>query len=239
MPPVVTVIDGTGRQHDIPEEDLAFTLRSNPTWRVQTEAEGVSRAANEAEKEMYSGVLPTLEAYGARAWSAATAGGTDAALGLLGGDQAKHHLRKLQEHQPVASVAGDVVGGLTAAATGFGPIGEAATIGARVAKAGEGAGALARIGSAGAGAAIEGAAQGLGTGISELALSDDPLTTEKVFGTLSSRTLYGGAVGGAAGSLAKSAEIGLLKGKAALDDFAAKRATVAEVGEDLSVLDAK
>jgi hypothetical protein len=132
-----------------------------------------------------------------------------------------------------------VVGGVTGAVTGVGPMGDAAKLGARVAKAGEGAGALARIGSAGAGAAIEGAAQGLGTGISELALSDDPLTTEKVFGTLSSRTLYGGAVGGAAGSLAKSAEIGLLKGKAALDDFAAKRATVAEVGEDLAVLDAK
>lgn len=236
MPPV-TVIDDWGQPHTLEGDALAAALDRG--WIPESAEAAASRVGSKAVADSYSGVGDTIDAYGAGVARGFTGGLSDAGLAAVGGAGTKRHLRALQQHQGIASGAGEIVGGVTGAVTGVGPMGDAAKLGARVAKAGEGAGALARIGRAGAGSAIEGAAQGIGSGISELALSDDPLTVERVTSVLSSKALYGGAIGGAAGSLAKSAEIGLLKGKAALDDYAAKQATALSVGDDLARMDAK
>lgn len=234
MPAPVRMTDGF-QTYEVHPDDVAE--RSRAGWDVLSAAEDAARVGATAEKDAYSGVEDQIQAYGGSAWSAATGGLSDAAMAAAGID--KRRLRKQREANAELSTAGTIVGGIAGAAGGVGPIGEASALGARVAKAGEGAGAITKLGRAAAGAGIEGAAQGIGEGISELALSEDPLTTERVLSTLSSKAIYGGAIGAGAGTVAKGAELGLLKGKAALDDVAAKYSQRAAIGDDLAELDAK
>ena len=78
---------------------------------------------------------------------------------------------------------------------------------------------------------------GVGTGVSQLALSDDPLTFEHATSVLSSHALFGAGVGAAAGTAAKGVEIGLGKARTALAEHAALRETAAGVPADLANLD--
>jgi hypothetical protein len=236
MPPV-TVIDDWGNPHTLEGDALQAALDRG--WAPENDGAAAARIGAAAVEESYSGLGDKIDAYGAGVARGFTGGLSDAGLAAIGGAGTKRHLRNVQAANPVTSGLGEVVGGVTGAVTGVGPAGSAATLGARIAKAGEGAGALTRIGRAAAGSAVEGAAMGFGSGLSELALSEDPLTTERAFSTLSSRTIYGGAIGAGAGTIAKGAELGLLKGKAALDDVAAKYSQRAAIGDDLASLDAK
>jgi hypothetical protein len=235
MPPV-NFIDEWGEVHAVPEEAIGEALARQ--WTPETVEQGAARVGGAAQTEAYSGLGDKVDAYAAGVARGFTGGLSDVALGALG-DSTKRTLRQQREANPLVAGAGDVVGNIAATVTGVGPIGKAAAAGAKIAKAGEGASAIARIGRAGAGAAVEGAAVGLGSGVSELALSEDPVSVERAVATLSSRALYGAAIGSAAGSLAKGAEIGLVKAKGAMDEVAARYATRADVGDDLANLDAK
>ena len=236
MPPV-TVLDEWGKPHTLEGEALVAALDRG--WTVEGSEQAAARIGSAAVEDSYSGLGDKIDAYGAGVARGFTGGLSDAGLAAIGGAGTKQHLRGVRNAHPLVSGAGEVVGGITGAATGIGPAGEAANLGARIAHAGEGAGAITRIVRAGAGAAVEGAAMGAGQGLSELALSEEPLSVERAVSTISSRALYGGAIGGAAGTLAKGAELGLLKGKAALDDVAAKYSQRAAIGDDLAALDAK
>jgi hypothetical protein len=236
MPPV-TVIDDWGNPHTLEGDALAAALDRG--WVPEGADAAAARVGGKAVEDSYSGLGDKIDAYGAGVARGFTGGLSDAGLAAIGGEGTKRHLRSVRSANPLTSGAGEIVGGVTGAVTGVGPMGDAARLGARVAKAGEGAGALVRIGRAGAGAGIEGAAQGIGEGISELALSEEPIGVERAVSTLSSKAIYGGLIGAGAGTVAKTAEIGLLKGKAAIDDFVAKRDTVADVGDDLANMDIK
>lgn len=106
---------------------------------------------------------------------------------------------------PTAAGIGEVGGFLaTSALTGLG--GAAGALGD--AAVGGGTGILARAGSAAVRGLTEGSAMGLGQGISDVALSKDPMSAEAIAGSVGHHILVGGtigAAGGAALSLAGSA----------------------------------
>lgn len=239
MPPV-TMVDELGNAYAVDPADVAF--RRSQGWTVEGAVAGAERVAGAAEADAYSGLGDQVDTYGAAVWRGATGGLSDAAIGAIGGDETRRLLRKQREANPLTSTVGEAVGGIAGAASGVGPVGKAAELGARVARAGEGAGALARIGRAAAGSAIEGTVVGAGEGFSDLMLSEDPLTVERALSTLSSKALYGAGIGAAAGTLGKSAEIGLTKAKGILDDVAARYsagAGPAQISDDLARLDAR
>jgi len=243
MPPV-NMIDPHGQVHAVPEEGVARALSQQ--WRHESPEEASDRVFAEVQDENYGGVGGAVVATGAGALRGATLGASDAALGAIYGDQGREDLRQLKARHEGLSTAGEIGGALiTALPTGGGsvaarlPAAAATRLGARIAQTAEGASAVTKIGRAAAGAAAEGALFGAGTGVSELALSDDPLTLERAASVLSSNALYGGVTGGIVGGAAKGAELGLLKAKSAIDKAAATRAAQANVTDDLAQLDAK
>lgn len=217
----------TGKLVEVPDDERASYIAAGfkPAEVGAVGAQTIA-ARKEADysapiNKAYTGVTSVL--------SGATAGATDVLAKAAGGGEG---LRRSREANPGIDLAGQVVGGLL-------PISPGSLASARILKGGRETTALGKIARAGEAGLAEGAITGAGSAVSELALSDDPLTVERALTTLSSRTLFGAGVGGAAGSLAKTAEIGLLKGKKAIDDFAARQSTAANVGDDLANLDAK
>lgn len=236
----VNMLDETGAAHAVPADLVPVQIRRG--WTVEGTEHGIGRVAAQAENDSYSGLGHQIDAYAAGAVRGATGGLSDVALSALGGDSTRRELANLREYHPVLSGIAETAGGIAGLEAGGGPLGEVGGFAKGVATAPEGASAIARIGRAAAGGAIEGAAFGAGSGVSDLALSDDPITVERAVSTLSSKMLYGGLIGGAAGGLGKSAEIGLVKAKGALDDLAVKFRTEpptapVDVGADLSTLD--
>lgn len=72
--------------------------------------------------------------------------------------------------------------------------------------------------------ATEGALYGAGEGVSELALSDDPLTIEHAAAALGSNALFGAATGAALGAAGNGLERALRRGKGAIDAALEKQA---------------
>jgi hypothetical protein len=180
----------------------------------------------------------------------ATLGLSDVVSRAAGGEESARRSRQVREANPTISTVTEIAGGVAPALASGGtstlgaaarltPAGATARLGAGLARAAPEAGALAKVGRAAVGGAVEGAITGIGTGVSDLALSEDPLSVERAVSTLSSRALYGGAIGGGAGTLGKSAEIGLAKARRALDDVASANSQRLAIGEDLANLDAK
>lgn len=226
-PKTVTLVDIDGNARSVPEADAQHFLDRG--WTTETVQGRVDRLASESDAEIYGGAAGTVIGGAAAIARGATGGASDAFVSALGGDR---QLRKLREQNPTVSTIGEVAGGLT----GFGRV--AGRIGAKV--AGTGGGAAAQIARAGVAGTVEGGIQGVGQGVSELALSDDPLTMERIASTLGSNMLYGGATGGVAGTAAKGLERGLTRAKAAIDDVASRPlGTLGDIPEDLSRLDRK
>jgi hypothetical protein len=90
----------------------------------------------------------------------------------------------------------------------------AATPAGLAAKAGRGIAARGGIGAAGAGLAVEGALHGAGYGVGELAVSEDPLTAERIAATVGSAALLGGVAGGGVGLAGKALSKGLSRWRA-------------------------
>jgi hypothetical protein len=162
--------------------------------------------------------------------SSATLGGSDILADALFSRSDVEAMRRAREDHPIASTVGAVAGAFT---------GPGAGIGAKLTEGAEGLSAGRQIARAAGGYAAEGAVQGLGQGASDLALSEDPVSIERAASVLSSNMLFGGAVGGAAGTLGKSAELGLMRAKGALDRVASRAAGAEGVAADLEQLDAK
>lgn len=204
-----------------------------------TAHEHVAEANAKALHPTSGGVLGTANAALTGALSGLTLGGSDVALrSFMTKDQADRMANDRADH-PIASTAGTVAGAiLPSIATGGAaapeegallgtelaavtPAARAVSLGAKARAALETAGTgslAAHIG----GGAVEGAAFGAGQGVSELALSNDPLTAEHVASVLSSNVLLGGVTGGVAGAGTKLVERGL---QIAGDKLAAVRST--------------
>lgn len=179
--------------------------------------------------------------------SGVSLGTSDLAARALLSPDSVDYIRQSRENHPIISTLGNVAGAV---------IGGAASGGASL--EGEGAGLLAsspaaavsRLGSgiaerAGGGVAgavkagvAEGSLYGAGNAVSELALSDDPLTAEHIASTLSSNVLLGAGLGGVAGGAFKLGERALSRASSALTDAGAAKAALAGVPEDLAGLDA-
>lgn len=170
--------------------------------------------------------------------SGATLGLSDVALRSVLSDNEMERLRGEREAHPYVSGVSNVVGSLAPALlTGGASAPESiAALGVRTAEAG---GTLARLGQAAVRGAGEGALYGAGGAVSELAMSDDPLTIEHVASSLSSHALYGAGIGAVAGTAMKGLEIGLGKARTAIAEHAAAREAAAAVPEDLAALDVK
>jgi hypothetical protein len=245
MPPTtVTMIDPDGRAHDVPSDAVQGAIAQG--FRVETDEGRVGRIATDSKDAYYSAPGAQVVAGGAAVLRGVTLGLSDVGLRAIYGEEGRRDLEGLREANPTLSTAGELGGALLTAIPSGGtslaaraPAAAAARLGSRVAGLGEGAGAVGRIGASAAGAALEGGIYGAGQGISELALSDDPLTVEHAASVLSSHALYGAAVGGVAGAATKGVEVGLGRARRAIDDFAAKRQAVADVPEDLAAMDAK
>lgn len=218
--------DPDGRSYAVPEDQIEIAHAKG--WKPETAEQGSARAAAAGVAERTSGVAPTLEALKLGVARTVSGGLTD----VLSDNNERRHARELREHHGIATGAGEVLG----AFTGVGAAGLASKAGAAVTGAAKGAGAVARIGAAVAGGGLEGGIQGFGSGVSELALSDDPVTWERAASVISSHTLFGAGAGGAAGGLFGAAEVGLGKAKAALDDVARAHAARANLPEDLAAM---
>ncbi len=189
-----------------------------------------------------------LEAkYGDRPWEAGAHGALDAAT--LGGLSAleraagyEERAREVQGRNQAAGIAGNVIGSLPSLAVGgqgtlaralsMTPIGLAGRAGQAAGKVG---GLLGKI----ANPAAEGAVMGLGQGVTELSLGEEPITAERVASVLSSNALFGAGVGGAVGLLGGAAEKGLARAKGVVDDMRAKMSARSNVSDDLANLDRK
>lgn len=87
--------------------------------------------------------------------------------------------------------------------------------------------------------ATEGALYGAGTGVSELALQQDPLTWERAATTIGSSALFGAGAGAAFGAAGNAVERGLERAGRAIDQYIATRSAREAVASDLSGLDRK
>jgi hypothetical protein len=214
MPGTVRLVDPDGVERDV-AVDSAPTLLQDPRWRIAASEDTLSRLAAQAHEADYGGAGGAVAAGLTGLGRGLTLGGTDVLGRALYGDQAAIDLEGVREAHPGVSFGSEVVGAvLPAAFTGGAtlPSSAASAAGRGVARV-LGGGLRGAVG----GGATEGALFGLGQGVSELALSTDPLTTERAASVLSSNALFGAGAGAAGGLLAKGAELGLAKAKGAID----------------------
>lgn len=221
MPPVVNIVAPDGRTRAVEVDSAEYKFAIDSGWVPESGAEAAGQAGTAfAQRGMDlpgAGILA-----GAAAVARGVTGGlSDVALDQLGGGE---FFGELRDAHPYASLGGEVLGAITP--TGIG--GLAARAGERVA---------ARIGGEGVGAALartavkggtEGAIQGIGTGISQVSLADDPLSVEQIASVLSSNALLGGGVGGGLNVVGKGLDLTLSKASKKLREFGDRATTVAE-----------
>ncbi len=235
-PQTMRLIDPDGITRDVPL-DAAAGLLQDTRWRVPTEEDAAARLSEQAREESYGGVGGAITAGVAGALRGATVGLSDVAARALGGEDTALDLEGLREANPGVSGITEFGGALAPAILSGGATApeSAASIGARLAPAAlaaraggavarVGEGALGRVGAAALGGAVEGGIYGAGQGLSEVALSQDPIDVEHVASALSSNALYGAGFGAGIGALGKAAELGLSKAKGAIDQALEKRA---------------
>jgi hypothetical protein len=211
----VAVTDADGRTVAIEGDRLADWVIEQQGGIASTGAQDEAAHARAVE-ETYGGVGGGAAALGLGAARGLTLGASDMLARGLGADM--DVVRDIGETHEGLSLAGEIGGAvipglLTGGAGAAGLAGRALarTPAGLAARAGSAAGARVGSGLAGAAAtgAVEGAIFGAGTGISEVSLSEDPVTLEKAAGSISSGMLLGGVVGGGASLAGKALEKGL------------------------------
>lgn len=225
----VTIRDAGGTAFDVPEELVPQYVARG--FALEAPEQQAQRLAAEQQAATYGGPVGTFAAAGLGAVRTVTGGLSDVALRGIGGQREAAALR---EENPIASTVGEVAGA-------FIPVGLPAVAGAagKAIRAGASeAGLAGTLGRAALAGSAEGAMYGAGSGISEIALSDDPLTTERAASVLSSNMLFGGVAGGGIGLVGKAAELGLRRAATAIEAAVARK-TVEDVSPDLAALDNK
>jgi uncharacterized membrane protein len=223
-----------GPAEEIPVEKVQIyrELQYTPETNAQ-HAATTAEAALEAHYSKPENVSKAVLAAGARGL---TGGASDAIIRGVGGDDARRELAALREHNRTLSTVVEL--GTSVLPVGVpGRVAKFAEEAVGIAKGGSAISQIARTGVRGS---IEGGAMGLGQGVSELALSAEPITFERATSVLSSNMLYGAATGGVVGAAGKGLEIGLQKAKSALNKYATRAVDTAADGvDDLSKLDSK
>ncbi len=222
-----------GRTYTIDEDQVPGAIDRG--YAVETAANKDARAAKESNEEAYGGALGTVAAGIAAVERGFTGGLSDAYLRATGGDSTRRYIAGVKEANPTLSTVGEVAGSLIPVGA-VGKVGQAARGAFAV---GKDASLIAHVASAAKIGAVEGGAMGLGSGISELALSEDPLTAERAVSVLGMNTLKGAAIGGVVGGVTKLGERGLARAQEAIETHIAESSKLAAVPEDLAGLDAK
>lgn len=171
------------------------------------------------DEEKYGGLTGELKAAAAGAARGLTFGLSDQAL-TKSGLVEPETLKGLEETNPVASIGGEIAGAV--APMFAGNIGGIANLPATVAKLGTGTAAAvtkvlpaaeslagriaAKSAASAAGFAAEGAVYGLGQSISEDALGDSNLASEKTLANIGFSAALMGGLGGVGGALVKAAD---------------------------------
>lgn len=232
--PIRLVPKDGGDAIDVPADQAAGLLQSG-NFRVETGADVAQRAGVNAQHDVYGNAAAKVVAGVAGFARGATFGLSDVALTAAGGQE---KLAKLKEENPYTSLGGEVVGAL---ATEHLPgMSVAGRLAARAGEVAADASTITKIARAGAKTAVEGGFQGAGQGISELALSGQPVDFEHAASVIGSNALFGAATGGVLGAVGKGTELGLAKAKSALDKIAAEGVQKGgDVAGDLATLDRK
>jgi hypothetical protein len=223
----INLIDATGTTRAVPEAEAQHWLDRG--WKAETGGDAASRTVAAAKEEMYGGVGGTIKSTLAGAARTASFGLTDVAARVIGGEDARLELEGLRDQNQIASLVGEIGGSFT----GAGAL--ANRLGARV--VGAGGSTAAQVGRAVAGGTIEGGLGGLSQGVSQVALSDGPLSAENIASTLSSNMLLGGVTGGLAGGAFKAGERALVRAGTVLESAANARKALDDVPADLADLD--
>lgn len=235
MPGPVNMVDIDGVTRQVAESDVQHWIDRG--WRLETGADAAARTVDAANEEMFGGVGGTVRAVGAGVARGATLGLSDVAASALGGEDLRRQLEGIRKHNRIASFASEALGTLVPGGAGA----LAARAGARI--AGTGGGALAQVARAGVRGTVEGGIIGAGQGVSELALSDDPLTAERIAAAIGSNVALGGVTGGVVGAAGKGLGLGLRRAKDKLDEIAARPQPGSDPTsvpvDDLASLDAK
>lgn len=232
----IRLVDPDGTLHDVPLDTAAQALQ-DPGWRVASHEDEASRVAGQAREAEYGGVGGGIKAGAAAFARGATLGLSDVAARAIGGDDAAIALEGYREAHPYVSFGAELGGAIAPALLTGGaalPAGAVSSLGRTV-----GAAAGGGLRGALAAGATEGALFGAGAGVSELALSQDPLTFEHAATAIGSNALFGAATGAALGAGANAVERGLHRAGAAIDEYVAKRAAREAVAPDLATLDRK
>lgn len=174
---VVNVVDRYGQQQTIQLADLSRAEAQGYRLASGDEVVGQQRA------EKYDQPI--------QAGLEGVARGVTFGLSDIGATDAQAYRKQFN---PVAAGAGELAGAV--GSLGVTGIGDAAAMAGKTAFGGSGI--LSRAGAAAVRGSVEGAAIGTGQGISDVALSKDPMTAEAIFGSISHHALVGGLVGGAA-----------------------------------------
>lgn len=192
---------------------------ATPTWE-QTQAPDVPSWEQTADVEdVYGGLGGMAKAFAAGAGRGASFGLSDQAL-VHSGMVSPETLKGLEQTNPIASAAGEIVGIIGPALVGDeaglanlpGTVGR---IGARVAETAEAKGA-GNIVSKMAGRAAEGAVYGAGQSVSENALGDHDLISEKTLANIGLSAAFLGGVPTLVGQAAK------MTGKALSSEYTSK-----------------
>jgi hypothetical protein len=167
--------------------------------------EAQEQAAHErALEQTYGGAGGTAAAGALGLARGLTVGGSDLLAKIAGADM--EAIRDIREVNPGTSMAAEI-GGAVLPAVFTGGVGAAGTI-ARLTPAG----AAATFAKAAGGrsliaqGAVEGFVHGAGMGVTELALSDEPVNAERILSELSSNAVYGTVGGAAGGAVARGFE---------------------------------
>lgn len=213
-----------GAAIDVPDDRVDDFV--NRGFRPQSNVERATSTVESERDDYYSRPAAKLAAGGLAVGRVVTGGITDAAIRAFGSDQSREDVSALREHNSKLSTGLEIGGALLP--------GGVAGLASKAGKTGT------TIASAARGAAIEGGIMGAGQGVSEIALSKDPITLERAASVIGSHALFGAATGGAVGGATKAIGKGLRLAKNKLDGIAAKGVDqTVDASTDLAGLDAK
>lgn len=201
------MISPSGEVVSVSDDGLAAAVQAG--YRPEQQTEGVQRAAHEGELANYSGIADTIKAGVLAGMRTATLGLSDAAYGD------PRELRMLREAHPTATTTGTLAGiaatlpaggtGALAETSALLPAGMVARRAAGMVRAAEDAGAVGQVAAIAKAGAYEGAWQGAGSYLSDVALEDKDLSAEGFLGSVGHGALWGGLAGGALGGIEKGA----------------------------------
>lgn len=181
----------------MPSAHVAALLAAG--WHAPTSADASRLSTESAREQDYGGVAGAAKATAYGLARGATLGLSD--IAFRAGGASAEHLRGLQEHNPIASTVGEVGGALLPALAAPGsllartPTGIASGIGRAITES-AGHSVLKEAGAAALGAGVEGALQGGGQYLSQVALEDKPLSAEGFVGAMGHGALFAAPVGG-------------------------------------------